>query len=977
MHFKRITNGVTVVRALAIMSCGILANPSFAADDYVSELASDKRFALAEQGASADVLLDPDDAEVVRIAANDFIADINRVTGGKPVLKTKPEALGSSVVIIGTIGKSKCIDALIASGKLEVKDVQGLWESFVITGITDPMPGVKQALVIAGSDRRGTAYGVYELSRKIGVSPWYWWADVTPETRKALHLSTERVHVGPPAVKYRGIFINDEMWGIRPWAEGTHAPDEGKGLGPKTYARIFELLLRLRANYIWPAMHLNTIPFNCYPENKEVADRYAIVMGSSHIEPMLRNNMRGAEWDREGGGEWDYTVNHESIYQYWERSVKSNGRYENIYTIGMRGRDDEPMKGGATKSEKITALEGIFKDQREILAKHVNSNPAKVPQVFIPYTEVLDLYDAGMKVPDDVTICWPDDNFGYIRRLSTPGEQARPGGSGIYYHIQWINGATSAYAWLNTMPLSLIFTEMNKAWQYRADRLWVVNVGDIKPGEIGMEFFLEMAWNPDKWRHETIHQYLVEWAKRDLDPHYAEEIANIMEEYYQLGFSRRPEHLVQFRMKEPLKYSWFNHDHYGDEASQRLERYAKISTQVEAIYQKISDDRKDAFYQLVLYPVQCSALMNEKVIHADKSMNDAETGRTTARIHAMQARAAAESIIKLTDRYNTGLVKAGNKWQHMITWAPGPWGSQRHQYEMPPLSDYDGVGKATLLVSAEGGVSGRVADLSIYTQERRFIDLFNTGKQEIRWKAASSEPWLKLDETQGSFTTGQRLWLNIDWDKAPKGNEITARIDFQSNGGDQTLVVSVFNPISPARDKVRGFIESHGYICMEAEHFTRRHDRGDAAWKVVPKLGRCGDSVIIDHATVESRLDAEAIRKFSPALDYDIHTFSDGEFLLHLDCLPTKPTSPNRGVRLAISIDGGEPRIVGSDAADTHSDDVMSNLGRWTSHVKIDQPGKHTLTVWMVDPGVILDRIVLYTKSPRPSYFGPPESFHQ
>jgi len=563
MRESRIPFGLLAANLLsALCSTVILTNTARAeaavsgvapTSEFVSEQAAAGYFPLASPATMADVFVDSGDWKVAQIAARDLAADVERVTGRKPTLKQTTSGLSENAVLVGTLGKSPVIDRLVKEGRLEVTDVQGQWESFVIATVADPLPGVRRALVIAGSDRRGTAYGVYELSRRIGVSPWYWWADVTPAHCKTLYVSPERLRVGPPAVKYRGIFINDEMWGIRPWASKTFAPDEGHGLGPKTYAKIFELLLRLRANYLWPAMHLDTTPFNCYPQNKVVADNYAIVMGSSHIEPMLRNNMAKAEWDREGGGEWDYQKNPAPIREYWARRLVENGRYENIYTLGMRGKDDEPMKFSGTTKDKISLMEQIFADQRALLAQHVNPEPARVPQVFIPYTEVLGLYDSGLKVPGDVTICWPDDDFGYIRRLPTAAEQMRSGGSGIYYHIQWLNGATTAYTWLNTTPPALIWEEMSKAWQYGAKNIWVLNVGDIKPGEIGTEFFLDLAWDPQRYRHDNLREFLARWAARDLDPRFADEIAAIMEEYYRLGLARRPEHLVQFRRNTPLQ----------------------------------------------------------------------------------------------------------------------------------------------------------------------------------------------------------------------------------------------------------------------------------------------------------------------------------------------------------------------------------------------------------------------------------------
>ena len=940
------------------------------AGDYIREQPAVGCFPLVHEQAAADIFVADDDWKVALIAAGNLAQDVERVTGCRPALKHAASGLSPQAVFIGTLGKSPVLDHLVEAGRLDVTDIRGCWESFVITTVAAPLPGVAQGLVLAGSDRRGTAYGVYELSRRIGVSPWCWWADVTPQHRAALYVSPERLKAGPPAVKYRGIFINDEMWGIRPWAAETFAPDEGLGLGPKTYAKVFELLLRLRANYLWPAMHLKTIPFNCYPQNKIVADNYAIVMGSSHIEPMLRNNMAEAEWDREGGGEWNYETNAAAIRAYWARRLEANGKYENVYTLGMRGRDDEPMKGGATRSEKIALMERIFADQRELLARYVNPELARVPQVFIPYTEVLNLYNAGMKVPGDVIVCWPDDNIAYIRHLPTVAEQARPGGSGVYYHIQWLNGATTAYTWLNTTPPALIWEEMNKAWAYDARKLWVLNVGDIKPGEVGLEFFFDMAWDPQRWRHDNLRAFLEQWAARDLDARFAPEIAAIMEEHFRLGFTRRPEHLVQFRRGDPLHYSWFSHDNYNDEARQRLDHYADISRRAQAIYDPLPRERKDAFFQLVLYPVQCAALMNEKVICADKNRLCAERGSAAAAEYARRARAAADRILALTSHYNTGLLTVSNKWNHMMSPVPATWGSQVHQYDMPPLSDFDGLGPPTLEIAAEGGRGEALADLSVYTQSRRFLDLFNKGKGPIDWKATASKPWVKLDPAAGRFDTEQRIWVSVDWAAAPTGRGLEAALDIESNGGKRRLTVPIFNPDQPRRDTVAGFVESDGCVSMEAEHFTRKQDRGGGAWEVVRGLGRSGDSVTVFPPTTPSHVQPADIAANSPALEYDFHLFDAGEARLDIDCLPTKPISAERGLRLAIGLDGGAPDILKGKGGD-----VLANLCRYTATVTVGQPGRHTLTVWMVDPGVIVDKIVLYTRAPKDSYLGPPESY--
>ena len=475
-------------------------------------------FKLAYGGRAAQILVSPDDFKVVRIAASDLAADVERVTGNKPALRTEASSLSEQAVIVGTLGKSPFIESIVRAGKIDVGRLQGEWESFIIATIKDPLPGVRLGLLIVGSDRRGTAYGVYELSQAIGVSPWYWWADVAPEHKSNLIVSAGLRSEGPPSVKYRGIFLNDEDWGLQPWAALTFEPELGD-IGPKTYARIFELLLRLKANTLWPAMHECTRAFNLYPENKLVADDYAIVMGSSHAEPMLRDNV--SEW-KDKPENYNYLKNAEGVRRYWEERVRENASFENIYTLGMRGIHDSPIQGPKTSIERIKLLEQIFADQRAMLAHFVNPNITEVQQIFCPYKEVLEDYRRGLKVPDDVTIVWPDDNFGYIRSFPTPEEQKRAGGFGVYYHISYL-GRPLSYLWLETTPPALIWEEMSKAFENGARKFWMLNVGDIKPAEIGIEFFMQMAWDIDRWRADNLQDFLKTWARREFGARHAGE----------------------------------------------------------------------------------------------------------------------------------------------------------------------------------------------------------------------------------------------------------------------------------------------------------------------------------------------------------------------------------------------------------------------------------------------------------------------
>ena len=585
---------------------------------------------------AAELCVDGGDFKVVQIAADCLSADVERVTGIKPSVKTNAQGLSENVVLIGTVGRSALIDRLIENGKLNVSGIAGKWETFVIATVADPMPGVRSALVIAGSDRRGTAFGVFSVSEAIGVSPWIWWADVAPAHRNALIVENKTFTSQPPAVKYRGIFINDEDWGLQPWAAKTFEPETGD-IGPKTYAKVCELLLRLKANYLWPAMHPSTKAFNYYPKNKMVADSYAIVMGSSHAEPMLRNNVTEWTFPKE---EWNYEKDRDVVRKYWEQRVQENGRYENTYTIGMRGIHDSAMPGGKNTADKVRLLQQVISDQREMLARNVNTNVEQVPQIFVPYKEVLLLYQRGLKIPDDVTLVWPDDNHGYIRQLSNPEEQTRSGGAGVYYHLSYW-GKPEDYLWLSTVPPALIREEMSKAYDHGARTVWVVNVGDIKPAEIGLEFFLRLAWNPTEWNENAQPVFLAQWAERNFGAEHAEEIAAAMDEYYRLNYPAKPEHLA--RANFTTNY---------DEIEHRLSRFSKLVASADALYEKIPSEKKDAFYELVVYPVRCSALMNEKFLSASTE----------------RSQKAYEQIQVETKYYNEEL--AGGKWRHIMSSHP-------------------------------------------------------------------------------------------------------------------------------------------------------------------------------------------------------------------------------------------------------------------------------------------------------------------
>jgi hypothetical protein len=563
------------------------------------------------------------------------------------VLETSLKADMDSAIIVGTLGKSKPIDTMVKTEKLLVDTIKGKWESFLIQVVDKPLAGINKALVICGSDPRATAFGIFELSKRLGVSPWVYWADVIPAKQKNLKVSIDIIVMGPPSVKYRGIFLNDEDWGLQPWA-ARNIDTDIKDIGPPTYARIFELMLRLKANYIWPAMHPCTKAFFYYKENPKVAKKYDIVLGSSHAEPMLRDNVD--EWKnnfKEEYGKqprpWRYDTNAKEIKRYWEERVKqvADQNLEAVFTIGMRGIHDSGMPGPKTIEGKVDLLNKIIMDQRNMLSKYLKKDPADIPQIFCPYKEVLTLYNAGVRVPDDVTLVLADDNFGYIRQLSTPKEQQRSGGSGVYYHLSYW-GAPADYLWLSSTSPSLISYEMSKAYAYGAKRLWVFNVGDIKPAEMDIQFAMDLAWNVNAWPPEKAESYIKIWAERTFGKEYAKEVAGIETIYYRLATSGKPEHIDKIKFSE-------------EEINKRLATYQDIARKAKDLKSRIPKRLQDAYFELILYPVLGAANMNEKIFYAQ--IGEAKKSKHTY-----------DEIKKLTDIYNEKI--AGGKWNGIMSMDP-------------------------------------------------------------------------------------------------------------------------------------------------------------------------------------------------------------------------------------------------------------------------------------------------------------------
>ena len=609
----------------------------------VSVQGKQKDFVL-QSGRPVAIACSGSEAPVVRTSLDLLSRDLQTVLSATAHIDTN-----TGNIIVGTIGQSK----LIEQAGIDISALKNKKQAFMLAVSEDGK------LVVAGSDSHGTAYGILEISRLLGVSPWEWWADVTPEKKEMFRLSSNFRELQSPSVEYRGIFINDEDWGLMPWSNKTYEPSDVKGeIGPRTNERIFELLLRLRANTYWPAMHECTLPFFLTKGNREAAKKYGIFIGASHCEPMACN--AAGEWKIRGKGAYDYVNNSPAVYQFWENRVKEVAGQEILYTLGMRGVHDGKMQGAKTVEEQKAVLNRVFVDQRGLLEKYVNKDVTQVPQVFIPYKEVLDIYHAGLQVPEDVTLMWCDDNYGYIRHFPTAEERARKGGNGVYYHVSYW-GRPHDHLWLSTMSPSLIYQQMKQAYDQGIQKMWILNVGDIKPAEYQIELFMDMAWNLDKVSSEGVTAHLKHWLERELGTSCAKTILPVMQEHYRLAHIRKPEFMGNTREEEknPVYRVVKDLPWSEREINERLNAYSELSETVEKAASKVPAGRQSAYFELVKYPVQAATQMNRKLLYAQLARHDKEDWE--------KSDAAYDSIAALTQHYNS---LENGKWNRMMDFKP-------------------------------------------------------------------------------------------------------------------------------------------------------------------------------------------------------------------------------------------------------------------------------------------------------------------
>jgi hypothetical protein len=938
--------------------------PPLATDNYVSATSTTGSFPLAVSGQVAPLVVNAADyAGVVRVAQQ-LQGDLKSVTGTMPTLAmdTIPSS-AQQVVIIGTVGNSALITELVSAGKLDVSAIQGKWENYLVQVVASPVAGVNSALVIAGSDKRGTIFGMYDLSSKIGVSPWNWWADVPAQTQSSLYVAAG-AHASGPAVKYRGFFINDE----NPCADG-NVQEKFGGWKSSFYTKVFDLILRLKGNYLWPAMW-DPKQFNVDdPMNATLADEYGVVMGTSHQEPMMRNQ---EEWDSATAtlGAWNYTTNKANLDTFWKGGITRMGSKESVVSIGMRGENDTSL----ASTTDIPLLESIITDQRGIIQSATGKDPSTVPQAWTVYKDIEAYYDQGERAPDDVITNFTDDNWGNLQRLPTDATPPTAG-YGLYYHFDYV-GSPRDYKWINTNPIARVWEQLHMAYENGVKSLWIVNVGDIKPMEFPMSFFFDYAWNPDRIAAGNLPEWSTTWTAQQFGPTQAAAIASLVTDYAKFNGRRKPELLDQ------TTYSVTDYR----EAENIVSTYNADAMTAQTIANALPSTVQDAFYQLVQYPVEAVANLNEMYAADATNLLYAGQGRASA---ADQATTVATDFTKdgtLSTYYNKTM--AGGKWDHMMdqthigytTWSDPATQTQPSTKSVSPGT------AASMGVGIEGSSNwwpnstsmAVLPELGPYqSQTDRYVEVFNRGKTAFDYTVTSTASWLTINPPSGSVTEQQRVLFSVpDWTKAPAGTMQVPVTITGPNNATVTVQVAINNP-STVASQIHGYVESDGYVSIEAEHYACAVGASPIQWTRIPDFGRTLSGMTPFPVTSASQMPGGS----SPHLDYAVYLFSSGSVKIDAYLSPTLDVF-EKGLHYGISVDDGPVQTV---TAVTSSSANVGNSAPWSNWVSnsinvqtttqtISSPGQHLVKFWMIDPGVVLQKLVIETSGVRQSYLGPPES---
>ena len=974
-------------------------------ESYVVTTPRPGAFPLVARGKAAPIVVSgADKAGVVRVAG-DLGTDIERVTGVRPVVSHDRVPKGSEPVLVGTLGASPLIDQLVAAGKLDVRGIAGKWETSLQQVVRDPLPGVHKALVIVGSDQRGTIFGAYDVSRRIGVSPWHWWDDVPAAQHDELYVLPGRHTQGTPAVKYRGFFINDENPALGTWAPGMFgeglAPGHPGGFNSKFFARVFETMLRLKANYLWPAVWGRAFAEDD-PANHATASAYGVIMGTSHEAPMMRGI---EEWNRHavpavrdatgnivtpghdpygGTGEWSFRRNAEAIKAYWrdgiERMVDED--FEGVVTLGMRGNGDVGLPDG----DGIELMQEIIATERQILAEE---GALDAPQVWTLYKEVQRYWDKGLRAPDDVTVVFTDDNWGNMRKLPDPSLPPRAGGYGMYYHFDYVGGGRN-YKWVDTINMANTWEQLDTTYRSGVDKLWVVNVGDMKNEELPLQYFLDYAWKPMPLSE------LPAWEKRyaaeNFGGRHAAAIAEVLHTYGVLQSRRKPELLNRRITTAPdgtITYDDEENPYFLEnyrEMDRVTAQWRDLAEDAERIGRALPAAHQDAYFQLVLYQVKATANLYALRRAEFTNIRYAAQGRAATNDLADETDALFAEDQALNDNYNTDL--ADGKWRNfqlqpkigygdVARYGPNaPWQQPERNNVALPDEVFPAVQRITVPQAADMGVavdgsdqywpaSAQQAVLPTFSryqsQPGQYLEVFNRGATAFDYRVRPAKSWVTVSPSHGRVSEQVRVSVKVDWARAPAG---VTRVPITVSGAGRDVVVEAVVDNTKWQPK-RGFVEANGYVSMLADHPSRVV--GD--WLRIPDIGRDGNGM---------RPSAGAGK-----LEYRLNLTTTGPVTVWVYLSPRNNVHPTEGLRYKVSLDDAEPRLVNVTTA-TGADDTSMNRA-WerntsdnvnrtaTTHV-VSRPGEHVLSVWAVDPTVVVQKIVVDTGGLAPSYLGPPES---
>lgn len=1018
---------------LGLAGTAAAAEPgSGGAGGYITADARHGSFPLVSAGRAATIVVSSADHPGVVRVVGDLQADVERVTGVRPAVVHDTAPRGREIVVVGTIGRSPLIDAMVSSGRLDVTGVAGRWETSLQVVVEKPLPGVDRALVIAGSDQRGTIYGAYDVSRGIGVSPWYWWDDVTPRHQDELHVLSGRHSQGTPAVKYRGFFLNDENPGLGTWAPAFFGPGKAAGFeggfNADFYARIFEVMLRLRANYLWPAVWGRAFAEDD-PLNHATAKAYGVVMGTSHEAPMMRGI---EEWNRHavaavrdaagnvttpghdpygGTGEWSFRRNAEALKAYWADGIRRMAEqdFEGVVTLGMRGNGDVSLPDG----DGIELMTEIIATQRQILAEVSGRDVTTIPQVWTLYKEVQRYWDRGLRVPDDVTVVLTDDNWGNIRKLPALDADHRGGGYGLYYHFDYV-GVGRNYKWVDTTSLPNMWDQLHQAHSYGNHGLWVTNVGDLKGNEAATQCFLDYAWAPDRWTLDALPEWERQYAAQNFGEKQAQAIADVLGTYGRLQSRRKPELLNRKITLDPTKNPVTDSSAvvYDDRATpfsltdyRELERVTQewrdLAAAAEAIGRRLPAAGQDAWYELVGYEIAATANLYELREAGFTNLRYAAEGRARTNDLAAAAEARLAEDQALAERFNSQV--AGGKWKGFQTqphidygdvarYGPNaPW--QQPESNNVALTDvlYPAVQRIELPAVAEMGVaidgSGGwwpqqqgPALLPVFSpyqsQPAQYVEVFNRGSRAFDYRISTGVAWLSADRTRGRVAQQERVTLRVDWSRAPRG---TTEVPVTVTGPDGRTVVVRAVVDNPKGGRPTGFVEANGYVSIEAEHHSRVVGAGGVGWQRIPGIGRTGAGMEPWPVTAPRQTPGGA----GPRLEYRVSLFTTGPVTVWAYLSPRNNALATDGLKYAVSFDDDAPQTVNTTAVTGADDGTMNpqwarntsdNVNLTSTAHRIGTAGAHVLKFWMVDPTVVLQKLVIDTGGLRPSYLGPPES---